>query len=172
MQQDWCITSDDCSTTMNLNPIHSTTMNLNPIHSTTMIDVPQKTIEAALLFLSAGFEELLKSRSVSELMIIVPMMVHKEFVLHRYCDGPIRTCTTSSRRLMTPTTLEGSGELLCTRLTCRKCYLAIHTYCCDRRSPFSFHHRSGKRAKLEAYRSSFVVSQSELEGFIETLSGA
>lgn len=44
-------------------------MNLNPIHFedvSVAIDVPQKAIQAALLFLSAGFEELLKSRSVSE----------------------------------------------------------------------------------------------------------
>lgn len=54
-----CVTYDEGTATMNLNPIHFEDVSV-------AIDVPQKVIQAALLFLSAGFEELLKSRSVSE----------------------------------------------------------------------------------------------------------
>jgi hypothetical protein len=54
-----CIASDESTATMNLNPIHFEDVSV-------AMDVPQKAIQAALLFLSAGFEELLKSRSVSE----------------------------------------------------------------------------------------------------------
>jgi hypothetical protein len=54
-----CIASDESTAAMNLNPIHFEDVSV-------AIDVPQKAIQAALLFLSAGFGELLKSRSVSE----------------------------------------------------------------------------------------------------------
>jgi len=101
-------------------------------------------------------------------------------VVHRYCDGPIRTCITCLRRPTIPTTLAGRGErrgiglvffVFVVIAVAASCSCVKFKTSCNRKSAFNFQHRNGKRAKLENYRSSFVVLQSELEGFIETLSG-
>jgi len=98
-------------------------------------------------------------------------------VVHRYCDGPIRTCITCLRRPTIPTTLAGRGErrgivlVFVVIAVAASCSCVKFKTSCNRKSAFSFQHRNVKRAKLENYRSSFVVLQSELEGFIETLSG-
>ena len=100
-------------------------------------------------------------------------------MVHRFCDGPIRTCITCLRRPTIPTTLAGRGERRGIVVVVAVVFVAVapsgsfvkFKTSCNRRSAFSFQHRNGKRAKLENYRSSFVVLQSELEGFIETLSG-